>query len=249
MKIKLMGMMLAASLAMAAAVPAFAESQEAVDISESLIGLWEDEAGDIYGFYGDNSFFAQWVEDDTEVVGIYSLATDGENTVLAMELDDERQVTYTMEADEEANQLVFYNEETGSTSYLYPYNNEDDPYNAVYQYIGQTITDAYYGTTDAGEVFSFASNDDGSFCLVMALSEDGSEYVSFLGAGTKNEDGTITVEDQTSNLTLTFGVTANDDGSYNLDMGDTGSADVEEAYIADVIDLLVYCTKYATPVA
>ena len=30
---------------------------DVADVSEAMLGLWKDSAGDIYGFYKDNSFF------------------------------------------------------------------------------------------------------------------------------------------------------------------------------------------------
>lgn len=33
-----------------------ADDGDVADVSEAMLGLWKDSAGDIYGFYKDNSF-------------------------------------------------------------------------------------------------------------------------------------------------------------------------------------------------
>ena len=38
-----------------------------------MLGLWKDSAGDIYGFYKDNSFFGQWKDEEQDVLGVYAL--------------------------------------------------------------------------------------------------------------------------------------------------------------------------------
>ena len=89
-----------------------ADDGDVADISEALIGIWQDSAGDIYGFYKDNSFFGQWKDEEQDILGVYSLASDGEYTALAMQFanddgtyDDENMVTYLLQANEEENVL------------------------------------------------------------------------------------------------------------------------------------------------
>lgn len=56
-------------------------------------------------------------------------------------------------------------------------------------------------------------------------------YVSFVGEGTLDEENAIvTITDEVSEMSLGFGVEANDDGSLTLDMGDLGNATVERIY-------------------
>ena len=44
-----------------------ADDGDVADVSEAMLGLWKDSAGDIYGFYKDNSFFGQWKDEEQEV--------------------------------------------------------------------------------------------------------------------------------------------------------------------------------------
>lgn len=53
---------------------------DVADVSEAMLGLWKDSAGDIYGFYKDNSFFGQWKDEEQDVLGVYALSSDGEYT-------------------------------------------------------------------------------------------------------------------------------------------------------------------------
>ena len=48
---------------------------DVADVTEALVGLWKDSAGDIYGFYNDYSFFGQWVDEEQDVLGAYALAS------------------------------------------------------------------------------------------------------------------------------------------------------------------------------
>ena len=41
-----------------------ADDGDVADVSEAMLGLWKDSAGDIYGFYKDNSFFGQWKDEE-----------------------------------------------------------------------------------------------------------------------------------------------------------------------------------------
>ena len=66
------------------------------------------------------------------------------------------------------------------------------------------------------------------FCSVLVIDQD-DNYVSFVGEGTFDEEnGTVTITDEVSEMALTFGVAVNDDDTLTLDMGDLGSATVEE---------------------
>lgn len=43
-----------------------ADDGDVADVSEAMLGLWKDSAGDIYGFYKDNSFFGQWKDEEQD---------------------------------------------------------------------------------------------------------------------------------------------------------------------------------------
>ena len=115
-----------------------------------------------------------------------------------------------------------------------------------YQDMGDLLTECYSGQTEAGETFIYASNDDGTFCSVLVIN-DQDEFVSFIGEGTFDEENnTVTIDDEVSEMSLTFGVTLNDDNTLTLDMGDLGSATVEEAFIAVAVQGLKYAVENGT---
>ncbi len=233
------------------------EDGDVADITESLVGLWKDSAGDIYGFYKDYTFFGQWQDEDQDVLGNYALTSDGDYTALAMyfadaegNIDKENPVTYLVLANTDENVLELYDadsEELTATLEPYEAEGEEKDYNEVYQQMGETLTECYKGTTDAGETFVYADNEDGSFCSVLVLNDE-NQYVSFIGKGTLDEENaTVTITDEISEMALTFGVTVNDDDTLTLDMGDLGTATVEKAAIANAVQALKYSVENGTP--
>ena len=264
---KLMAGFCAAAMVTSMVAPVWAADEEAAeedtaddgdvaDVSEAMTGIWQDSAGDIYGFYKDNSFFGQWVEEETDVLGVYSLASDGEYTALAMQfanddgtLDDENMETYLVQINEEENVLELYDPDSLElTATLEPYEATGDEadYNQTYQDMGDLLTECYSGQTEAGETFIYAANDDGTFCSVLVIN-DQDEFVSFIGEGTFDEENnTVTIDDEVSEMSLTFGVTVNDDNTLTLDMGDLGSATVEEAFISVAVQGLKYAVENGT---
>ena len=233
-----------------------ADDGDVADVSEAMLGLWKDSAGDIYGFYKDNSFFGQWKDEEQDVLGVYALSSDGEYTALVMQFanddgtyDDENMVAYLVQANEEENLLELYDPDTEElTATLEPYEGTGDEadYNKTYQDMGDLLTECYSGETEAGETFIYAANEDGTFCSVLVIDQD-DNYVSFIGEGTFDEENaTVTIEDEVSEMSLTFGVTANDDDTLTLDMGDLGSATVQEATLAVAVQGLKYAVENGT---
>ena len=233
-----------------------ADDGDVADVSEAMLGLWKDSAGDIYGFYKDNSFFGQWKDEEQDILGVYALSSDGEYTALAMQFanddgtyDDENMVAYLVQANEEENLLELYDPDTKElTATLEPYEGTGDEadYNKTYQDMGDLLTECYSGETEAGETFIYAANEDGTFCSVLVIDQD-DNYVSFIGEGTFDEENaTVTIEDEVSEMSLTFGVTANDDDTLTLDMGDLGSATVQEATLAVAVQGLKYAVENGT---
>ena len=116
---KIMAGLCAAAMVSSMVVPVWAAEEtteeaaddgDVADVSEAMLGLWKDSAGDIYGFYKDNSFFGQWKDEEQDVLGVYALSSDGEYTALVMQFanddgtyDDENMVTYLVQANEEYN--------------------------------------------------------------------------------------------------------------------------------------------------
>ena len=230
---------------------------DVADVTEALVGLWKDSAGDIYGFYNDYSFFGQWVDEEQDVLGAYALASDGDYTALVMQFanddgtyDEENEVSYLVQANVDENVLELYDPDSQElTATLEPYEatGAEEDYNKTYQDMGELLTECYSGETDAGETFIYASNDDGSFCSVLVIDQD-DNYVSFVGEGTLDEENAIvTITDEVSEMSLGFGVEANDDGSLTLDMGDLGNATVEESTIAVAVQGLKYAVENGTP--
>lgn len=240
--------------------PVFAEEEAAVeesspeiqDATAAMLGLWQDNVGDIYGFYSDYSFFAQYVAEETDVVGSYSLVTEGTNLVLTLLYSEDEASQSYITADTENNKLILSNMETGEAfAEMYPYESqaaEDEvDYNVSYQEIGNMLTECYIGTTTAEETFVWAANEDGSYCIAMAIGADDS-YASFVGAAVVEED-LITVTDDASGLSLAFNFAMNEDGNIDIDMGDAGSGTLEKATVADAIYMLKYVTVNGTPIA
>ena len=262
---KIMAGLCAAAMVSSMVVPVWAAEEtteeaaddgDVADVSEAMLGLWKDSAGDIYGFYKDNSFFGQWKDEEQDVLGVYALSSDGEYTALAMQFanddgtyDDENMVAYLVQANEEENLLELYDPETQElTATLEPYEGTGDEadYNKTYQDMGDLLTECYSGETEAGETFIYAANEDGTFCSVLVIDQD-DNYVSFIGEGTFDEENaTVTIEDEVSEMSLTFGVTANDDDTLTLDMGDLGSATVQEATLAVAVQGLKYAVENGT---
>ena len=262
---KIMAGLCAAAMVSSMVVPVWAAEEtteeatddgDVADVSEAMLGLWKDSAGDIYGFYKDNSFFGQWKDEEQDVLGVYALSSDGEYTALAMQFanddgtyDDENMVAYLVQANEEENLLELYDPDTEElTATLEPYEGTGDEadYNKTYQDMGDLLTECYSGETEAGETFIYAANEDGTFCSVLVIDQD-DNYVSFIGEGTFDEENaTVTIEDEVSEMSLTFGVTANDDDTLTLDMGDLGSATVQEATLAVAVQGLKYAVENGT---
>ena len=252
---KVMAGLCTAAMITSMIVPVWAaDESDVADITEAMVGLWQDSAGDIYGFYKDNTFFGQWQDEEEDVLGSYALASDGEYTALAMnfKLDDQdTEVDFLVEANTEENVLELYDMDTQElTATLAPYEGtgDEEDYNIVYQQMGEMLTECFMGTTEAGETFIYAQNEDGSFCSVLVIDED-DNYVSFVGEGTFDEENyTVTITDEVSEMALTFGVAVNDDDTMTLDMGDLGSATVEEAAIANAVQGLKYAVENGTAV-
>lgn len=262
---KIMAGLCAAAMVSSMVVPVWAAEEtteeaaddgDVADVSEAMLGLWKDSAGDIYGFYKDNSFFGQWKDEEQDILGVYALSSDGEYTALAMQFanddgtyDDENMVAYLVQANEEENLLELYDPDTQElTATLEPYEGTGDEadYNKTYQDMGDLLTECYSGETEAGETFIYAANEDGTFCSVLVIDQD-DNYVSFIGEGTFDEENaTVTIEDEVSEMSLTFGVTANDDDTLTLDMGDLGSATVQEATLAVAVQGLKYAVENGT---
>ena len=104
------------------------------------------------------------------------------------------------------------------------------------------ITEAYMGVSEAGETVYYVGNDDGSKTGIFFLDADNQANVSFMGPATvTQQDGEnlVTITDELSGNTLTFGVAKNDDGTITIDMGDElGKAILAQTDIAETVDAI-----------
>ena len=104
------------------------------------------------------------------------------------------------------------------------------------------ITEAYMGASEAGETVYYVGNDDGSKTGIFFLDADNMANVSFMGPATvtqQNGENLITITDELSGNTLTFGVAKNDDGTITIDMGnELGKAILAQADIAETVNAI-----------
>ncbi len=104
------------------------------------------------------------------------------------------------------------------------------------------ITEAYMGASEAGETIYYVGNDDGSKTGIFFLDADNMANVSFMGPATvtqQNGENLVTITDELSGNTLTFGVAKNDDGTITIDMGDElGKAILAQADIAETVNAI-----------
>ncbi|SES75140.1 hypothetical protein SAMN05216348_102196 [Olsenella sp. KH3B4] len=104
------------------------------------------------------------------------------------------------------------------------------------------ITEAYMGASEAGETIYYVGNSDGSKTGIFFLDADNMANVSFMGPATvtqQNGENLITITDELSGNTLTFGVTNNDDGTITIDMGnELGKAILAQADVAETVNAI-----------
>lgn len=99
------------------------------------------------------------------------------------------------------------------------------------------LTCGYMGVANDDEetTLYLAMDDEPSFAILLMLSADLTENISFVGECTDNGDGTLTIADESSGTQITFGVKDNGDGTFHLDCGDAGSATVAGCEVSDVL--------------
>lgn len=104
------------------------------------------------------------------------------------------------------------------------------------------ITEAYMGVSEAGETVYYVGNDDGSKTGIFFLDAENQANVSFMGPATvtqQNGENLVTITDELSGNTLTFGVSKNDDGTVTIDMGDElGKATLAQTDINETVDVI-----------
>lgn len=102
------------------------------------------------------------------------------------------------------------------------------------------LTSGYAGTPtdDEDSAILLAMNDDATFSVLVVVDAKSNENASFVGESTNNGDGTMTINDESSQTAITFGVEDNGDGTYTLDYGDLGKAVVAECEVSEVLEMM-----------
>lgn len=122
-----------------------------------------------------------------------------------------------------------------------------------YSIDASSITEAYAGVSEAGEAVYWISNSDSSQVGIFFLDADNAANVSFMGPATmtqQNGENLITVTDQVTGNTLTFGITSNGDGTVTIDMGnELGKAVLAQADVSDTIATIQAIQTYTDSLA
>lgn len=122
-----------------------------------------------------------------------------------------------------------------------------------YSIDASSITEAYAGVSEAGEAVYWISNSDSSQVGIFFLDANNAANVSFMGPATmtqQNGENLITVTDQVTGNTLTFGIASNGDGSVTIDMGnELGKAVLAQADVSDTIATIQAIQTYTDSLA
>lgn len=109
------------------------------------------------------------------------------------------------------------------------------------------MSEAYMGTTEAGEGFYYAGNEDGSLVIIMVANTDG-DVVSFVGPA-ETSGNMMKVTDMVSELSLAFSIEPQNDGTIIFDMGSEGKAQVAPCKVSEVLDVMDTLDTYGNSVA
>lgn len=115
--------------------------------------------------------------------------------------------------------------------------------------LSQLVTVNYLGMTEADEPVVFCANDDISFAILGVADPATNNSFTMVGNVTEQENGWLTITDETNNLSLTFEVISNEDGTITLDMGDTGKCTIAACSQQEALDTLQIIATYTNPVA
>ncbi len=112
----------------------------------------------------------------------------------------------------------------------------------TYSIATSEITEAYMGVAESGETVYYVGNGDGSKTGIFFLNTEKMAHVSFMGAATatdQNGERLITITDELSGNSITFGVTVNDDGTITIDMGsELGKATLAKCEVSEAVDAI-----------
>ena len=112
------------------------------------------------------------------------------------------------------------------------------------------LTTGYAGTPEGDDdsAILLAMNDEGTFSVLVVMDAKSNENASFVGESTDNGDGTMTINDESSQLAVTFGVEDNGDGTYTLDYGDIGKVVAAECEVSKVLEMMDTVNQNTTSV-
>lgn len=102
------------------------------------------------------------------------------------------------------------------------------------------LTTGYAGTPEGDEdsAILLAMNDEGTFSVLVVIDAKSNENVSFIGEATDNGDGTMTINDESSQMAVTFGIEDNGDGTFTFDYGDIGKAVAAPCEVSKVLEMM-----------
>ncbi|MDD6730982.1 MAG: hypothetical protein PUE02_08710 [Eggerthellaceae bacterium] len=142
---------------------------------------------------------------------------------------------------------------TSSTTASTPSSSSSAGTTRSYSIDAASITEAYAGVSEAGEAVFWIANQDNSQVGIFFVDANNAANVSFMGPATmtqQNGENLITVTDQVTGNTLTFGIASNGDGTVTIDMGnELGKAVLAKADINDTISTIQAIQTYTDSLA
>lgn len=142
---------------------------------------------------------------------------------------------------------------TSSTTASTPSSSSSAGTTRSYSIDAASITEAYAGVSEAGEAVFWIANQDNSQVGIFFVDANNAANVSFMGPATmtqQNGENLITVTDQVTGNTLTFGIASNGDGTVTIDMGnELGKAVLAKADINDTISTIQSIQTYTDSLA
>lgn len=142
---------------------------------------------------------------------------------------------------------------TSSTTASTPSSSSSAGTTRSYSIDAASITEAYAGVSEAGEAVFWIANQDNSQVGLFFVDANNAANVSFMGPATmtqQNGENLITVTDQVTGNTLTFGIASNGDGTVTIDMGnELGKAVLAQADINDTISTIQAIQTYTDSLA
>ena len=102
------------------------------------------------------------------------------------------------------------------------------------------LTTGYAATPEGDDdsAILLAMNDEGTFSVLVVIDAKSNENVSFVGEATDNGDGTMTINDESSQMAVTFGVEDNGDGTLTFDYGDIGKVVAAPCEVSKVLEMM-----------